>query len=167
MYKATVNKKETFSVSTTKDTVLVKDKALNVDIKEISNDNYHILNADGKSFNAEVLEHNVELKTATVLINGNKYNIELKDKFDELLHSLGMDAGSAHKMNDLKAPMPGLVLKVLVNEGDEVKKDDALLVLEAMKMENIIKASADGIIKTIKIKERETVEKNQILIAFK
>ena len=62
--------------------------------------------------------------------------------------------------------MPGLVLSVLVKEGDEVKKGDNLLVLEAMKMENIIKSPADVTIKSIKIKASDKVEKNQVLIQF-
>jgi biotin carboxyl carrier protein len=62
--------------------------------------------------------------------------------------------------------MPGLVLSILVKEGDEVKKGDNLLVLEAMKMENIIKSPADVTIKFIKIKPSDKVEKNQVLIQF-
>jgi biotin carboxyl carrier protein len=62
--------------------------------------------------------------------------------------------------------MPGLVLSVLVKEGDEVKKGDNLFVLEAMKMENIIKSPADVTIKSIKIKASDKVEKNQVLIQF-
>jgi biotin carboxyl carrier protein len=59
-----------------------------------------------------------------------------------------------------------LVLSVLVKEGDEVKKGDNLFVLEAMKMENIIKSPADVTIKSIKIKPSDKVEKNQVLIQF-
>jgi biotin carboxyl carrier protein len=60
--------------------------------------------------------------------------------------------------------MPGLVLKIFVNEGMEVAKGENLFVLEAMKMENIIKAPADVTVKTIKIKPGDKVEKNQVLI---
>jgi biotin carboxyl carrier protein len=60
--------------------------------------------------------------------------------------------------------MPGLVLKVLVEEGKEFKKGDNLLILEAMKMENILKAPADGKVKSIKIKPGDKVEKNEILL---
>ena len=60
--------------------------------------------------------------------------------------------------------MPGLVLKVLVNEGQEFKKGDNLLVLEAMKMENILKAPVDGTVKGIKIKAGDKVEKNEVLL---
>jgi biotin carboxyl carrier protein len=62
--------------------------------------------------------------------------------------------------------MPGLVLKVLVSEGDLIKKGEGLLVLEAMKMENLIKAPADIKISKINIKSGQIVEKNQVLISL-
>ncbi len=62
--------------------------------------------------------------------------------------------------------MPGMVLNILVKEGDEVKKGDTLLILEAMKMENSLKATADGVIKKIVAVKGTAVEKNQILIQF-
>ena len=72
----------------------------------------------------------------------------------------------AGKANVLKAPMPGLVVKVDVEIGQEVKKGDGLMIVEAMKMENELKASHPGKIKNIKVKQGEPVEKNQILIEF-
>jgi biotin carboxyl carrier protein len=62
--------------------------------------------------------------------------------------------------------MPGLIIDLRVKEGDQVKAGDPLLILEAMKMENIIKASGDSIVKSLKVKKGETVEKNQVLIEF-
>ena len=62
--------------------------------------------------------------------------------------------------------MPGMVLNILVTEGQEVKKGDALIVLEAMKMENILKSPTDGVIKKIAINKGVAVEKNQLLIQF-
>ena len=88
----------------------------------------------------------------------------LKDQYDDLLKSLGIDAGATKKINDIKAPMPGLVLKVLVKDGDVIKKGDNILVLEAMKMENSIKAPADATIKSVKIIAGDKVEKNQVMI---
>jgi biotin carboxyl carrier protein len=73
---------------------------------------------------------------------------------------------NASKVNEIKAPMPGLVLDVRVSEGEAVKKGDAIIVLEAMKMENIIKSPTDGIIKKISVKKGVAVEKNQVLIHF-
>ena len=62
--------------------------------------------------------------------------------------------------------MPGMVLNILVNEGDTIKKGDPLIVLEAMKMENILKSPTDGVIKKIPINKGVAVEKNQLLIQF-
>jgi biotin carboxyl carrier protein len=67
---------------------------------------------------------------------------------------------------EIKAPMPGLIFDIKVKEGDEVKKGDAVLILEAMKMENILKSPGDGTVKSIKIKKGQSVEKNQVLIQF-
>jgi len=77
-----------------------------------------------------------------------------------------LDSLASKKVNDIKAPMPGMVLNILVTEGQEVKKGDPLIVLEAMKMENILKSPTDGTIKKIAITKGIAVEKNQLLIQF-
>jgi biotin carboxyl carrier protein len=92
--------------------------------------------------------------------------VQLEDEHDQLLKQLGFDKLASGKVADIKAPMPGLVLKILVNQGDEVKKGDNLLVLEAMKMENILKSPVDGIVHTIKVLASDKVEKNQVMITF-
>jgi biotin carboxyl carrier protein len=109
---------------------------------------------------------NSEEKTLVIKVNSVKFNLKIKDRYDELLHSLGLDSLSNKKINDIKAPMPGMVLNILVNEGDTIKKGDPLIVLEAMKMENILKSPTDGIIKKIPINKGVAVEKNQLLIQF-
>ncbi|MCU0431982.1 MAG: biotin/lipoyl-binding protein [Bacteroidia bacterium] len=125
----------------------------------------HVLHK-GRSHNVEILRSDKAAKTLTLLINGRSYDIQVADKFDLLLKSLGMDKASSAKVNELKAPMPGLVLDVVVSEGQEIKKGDALVVLEAMKMENILKAPADATVKKIAVKKGTAVEKNQVLIQF-
>jgi len=99
-------------------------------------------------------------------VNKTIYKIELKDKMDILLEKMGIDMSAVAAVNDLKAPMPGLVLDILVEEGQEIHKGDQLIVLEAMKMENVLKAEGDGIIKSIEVNQGTSVEKNQILINF-
>ncbi len=75
-----------------------------------------------------------------------------------------MDKMFAQKVNDLKAPMPGLVLDILVSEGQTIQKGDSLLVLEAMKMENNLKAINDAVVKKINVSKGDKVEKNTVLI---
>ena len=78
-----------------------------------------------------------------------------------------MDTFSSKKESEIKAPMPGRVLDVVVQEGDRISKGDNVVVLEAMKMENVIKSPTDGIVKNVCVVKEEAVEKNQVLIAFK
>lgn len=126
---------------------------------------YHLLK-DNVSYNLEVVKHIPEEKKMVVKINNTTYTLDIKDKYDDLLHSLGLDNLATKKVNDIKAPMPGMVLNIIVEEGQEVKKGDALIVLEAMKMENILKSPTDGVIKKIAITKGIAVEKNQLLIQF-
>lgn len=134
-------------------------------IIETGKGEYHLI-YNNKSYNFLIVKADFTEKKLTVKVNGKKFNVDVKDKFDELLHNLGMDNVSSKKVNDIKAPMPGMVLNILVGEGQEVKKGDSLLVLEAMKMENILKSPADGIVKKIVATKGTAVEKNQLLIQF-
>ncbi len=136
-----------------------------LDIIEVKSGIFHIIK-DSKSYNAEVLKTNKEEKSFVIRVNGNKYTIQLKDKYDELLEKLGLSNASSAKVKEVKAPMPGLVVDVRVKVGEEVKKGDALVVLQAMKMENILKCPTDASIKKIHIKKDDTIEKNQLLISF-
>jgi biotin carboxyl carrier protein len=106
-------------------------------------------------------------KQYEVLINGRSYSVQIKDRMDLLLTEMGMDAIVDNATTDLKAPMPGLVLKTLVEPGIEVAKGDPLIVLEAMKMENMIRAQSDAVINEILVENGKTVEKGQLLITFK
>ena len=83
---------------------------------------------------------------------------------DLLLEKLGIDNAATQGKNDVKAPMPGLILDVLVDIGDEVKKGTPLLILEAMKMENIIKSPGDGLVSDVLVKVGASVEKNHTLL---
>ena len=126
---------------------------------------FHVLHQQ-QSYQVEVVGFAKAEKKAQIKVNGNLYDIIIKDHFDDLLRQLGMDNLQSQKVADLKAPMPGLVLNVFVKEGDTVSKGDNLFVLEAMKMENIIKASADAQVKQVKINPGDKVEKNQVMIVF-
>ena len=77
-----------------------------------------------------------------------------------------MDPGSSNKDNDVKALMPGRVLEICVKEGDIVGDGESLSVLEAMKMENIIKSTRGGVLKHIQANEGDSVEKNAVLLSY-
>ena len=165
MYQLKVNEKFNFEVNETQGAWTVNGAPVSLDPLVIKDNLLHILHQH-TSYRVEIVSFSKEEKTASIKVNGHTYSIAIKDRFDDLLHQLGLDNLQSSKVAELKAPMPGLVLSVLVKEGDEVKKGDNLFVLEAMKMENIIKSPADVTIKSIKIKPSDKVEKNQVLIQF-
>lgn len=169
MYKGTINKKEfNIELSNTEsgdEQWLIDGNPLSWDVRALGKDNYHIIYKN-KGFRAEVVKIDRESKTVDLTINGKPYSIQLRDKFDLLLENMGMNNLATAKVNTVKAPMPGLIIDLRVKAGDTVKVGEPLLVLEAMKMENIIKASGDGTVKQVKIKKGDSVEKNQVLIEF-
>lgn len=165
MFKIKVNGQYNFEIHSERNQTLINGIPISMDMYQINAHSFHILYRN-KSFYAELIELNKEERTCTVKVNSTNYSLTITDQFDELLHQLGMDNPCTLKISDLKAPMPGMVLKILVSEGDEVKKGGNLLVLEAMKMENIIKSPADVIIKSIKVKPSDKVEKNQVMLVF-
>lgn len=122
----------------------------------------HIL-YNSQSYIAELLEYKQDEKIAVIKINNSIYDIKLKDETDDLLEKLGIGKNTK-KIQQIKAPMPGKVLDIKVKEGDSVNKGDGLLVLEAMKMENIIKAPEAAVIKKIRATKGKAVEKNEVLI---
>lgn len=131
----------------------------------LGNGAFHVIK-NNRSFRAQIVSTHADEKRVTILVNNVKYEVKLQDKYDELLKALGMEAGSSKKLKEVKAPMPGLVLDVRVKAGDSVKKGDGLLVLQAMKMENVISSPGDGVVKSIVVKNGDAVEKNQVLINF-
>lgn len=146
-------------------TVTVNDQPFAWDLAVIEPGRFHILH-EGRSFAAEVVATDFATKTFQIKLNGQLLDLHAKDRFDLLLDKLGMSNAAAAKVNELKAPMPGLIVDIRVEPGQTVQKGDPLLVLEAMKMENILKAPGDATIGSIKIGLRDNVTKGQVLIQF-
>ncbi|MEO8760284.1 MAG: acetyl-CoA carboxylase biotin carboxyl carrier protein subunit [Bacteroidia bacterium] len=165
MYKIKVDNKHDFNFEKTQNVWQLDGKNIAFDMIEINKTNFNVIK-DNKSYNVEIVNHNVAEKSFQIKVNQTLYNLTVKDKYDELLHQLGLDKAMVSKVSNIKAPMPGLVLNILVEDGQEIKKGDALIVLEAMKMENILKSPADGKVKKIAVKKGIAVEKGQILIEF-
>lgn len=135
------------------------------DFLDLGNGSFNIL-FENKSYNAELVEINREEKTLTLQINGRKYVVSVQTKMDLLLDKLGMSDMASSKIKDLKAPMPGLVLDIRVEVGQAVQKGDPLMVLEAMKMENVIKADGEGVVGSVEVSKGDAVDKGALLIKF-
>jgi len=164
MFKATVNQSN-FEIAPTEDGWLIDGTPINWDLIKVSDNYFHIVHQQ-KSYRVEVVKADPSTKTFVIKINGRKYPVTLKDKFELLLEKMGMNVGASSKVNSIKAPMPGLIIDLKVKAGDEVKTGDPLLILEAMKMENILKSPGDGIVKKVKVEKGNSVEKGQVLIEF-
>lgn len=135
------------------------------DLVPLGSGRYHLL-YEGRSYTAELISADYAAKSLQLKLNNRLVEIQAKDRFDLLLDKLGMSNTAIKKVNELKAPMPGLIVDIRVEPGQAVQKGDALLVLEAMKMENILKAPGDGIVGTIKVSLRDNVQKGQVLVQF-
>ncbi|QTE37001.1 biotin/lipoyl-containing protein [Mucilaginibacter gossypii] len=166
MYKLSINERYSIEAERTVAAgLLINGVKSEADIKQLRPGIYHVIESN-RSYNVEIVNFNGDEKNAEIKVNNHIYHITAKDQFDILLDKLGFSDLNSARISEIKAPMPGLVLKVFVNKGDIVKKGDNLFVLEAMKMENIIKSPADVVVEKILIKSGDKVEKGQILMSF-
>ncbi|HEX8298827.1 MAG TPA: biotin/lipoyl-containing protein [Rubricoccaceae bacterium] len=103
-------------------------------------------------------------KTARVTIGGHTVDVALKTETDLLLERFGMDTADASAEREVRAPMPGLVLRVLAAPGEAVEAGQGLVVLEAMKMENELKAPAAGVVAAVHAAPGAAVSKGDLLV---
>lgn len=134
-----------------------------LNIIENGDDSLHLLQ-DNQSYHISILHTDFDNKMLTLSINGNPYEIKIEDEYDQLVKKMGLSTGGAQKLKNIKAPMPGLVLDILVTPGQSIEKGDKLLILEAMKMENVLKAEGEGVVKSIEVTKGAAVDKGQIMI---
>ena len=164
MIQASVND-QVFEVNLEGNLLKVNDQVYSMDIVQLGKGNFHVL-CETRGYRIQVMKTEKKTKSIELKINGEYYRVQLKDKFDLLLEKMGIEESEAGGLNALMAPMPGLVVEIKVKVGDQVKKGDPLLILEAMKMENILKSNGDGQVKGIQVNRGDNVEKNQVLIEF-
>lgn len=136
-----------------------------LDITAVSNSNYHLL-YDNKSFSCKILDSNFNKKAYQVSVNNTTYTIEISNDLDILIQDMGFSVGTKKAITSITAPMPGLILEINVKVGQDIKENDTLLILEAMKMENSITSPINGVIKAIHSKKGDAVDKNQLIIEF-
>lgn len=164
MAKIIVNDRFDFDVESDKNGFVVNGVPVSMNTSQVNAGQANIL-LENKSYNAELVSVG-EDKTIVVKVNNEEYSVRIEDKYESLLKQLGMDYQTSGKISDLKAPMPGLVLDVFVQEGQEIAKGENLIVLEAMKMENILKAPADARVAKILVKKGDKLEKGSTIIQF-
>lgn len=128
--------------------------------------NNQIILDNNKAKLVSVKEVNHELKRYQIQIDGRTYQVQISDAVDQQILKMNLKSKKSNKLKELRAPMPGQVRQVNVQVGDEVDSGDSLFILEAMKMENVLKSPVNGIVAELFVKPGESVEKNQILLSF-
>ena len=113
-----------------------------------------------------MVSENIESNSLTIKINQRVFEVKNNHELDDLIARMGMDKPKIQKLKELSAPMPGRIVSVEVNVGQNLDVGDEILSLEAMKMENVLKAEGVGTVKSILIKTDEVVEKGTVLIEF-
>jgi len=127
---------------------------------------YHHLSASNESLQIEIIDMDLQTSSYSVKINNTLYTGHIEFPIDLLIKELGMDKVQGPALDKVVAPMPGLVLEISVIQGQSVTQGESLLILEAMKMENMIKSPVDGVIKSIDVSVGESISKSQVLITY-
>lgn len=134
-----------------------------LDLIQKSPDSFNLIN-NHRSVNAIIKDDPHNRKKINVELEGEIVEILIKDELDQMLDQMGFSTASTRQIKEIKAPMPGLVLAISVENGQEVKEGEKLLILEAMKMENSIMIHTNAIIKKIVVTAGQAVEKGQVLV---
>lgn len=133
---------------------------------KIDKNSFHIISPEGQSYEVSLQPKKHQNKSFILEINGISKEVNIKDDLDMLVASMGMNAINTSEEKDLIAPMPGVILDIKVQEGDQVEEGDELVVLEAMKMENVLKSKISGTIEKVYLKAGEAVDKNALILQF-
>lgn len=121
---------------------------------------------NGVVFHGEIVQDQSENRELTIKINHRVFQVKRKGELDDIIASLGFDKPKIRKLKELAAPMPGRVTSIHIELGQAIQPGDPILSLEAMKMENVLKAEGIGVVSAINIQQGDVVEKGSVLVSF-
>ena len=143
--------------------LLAPEDLAKTDFIRITDRSFHLIK-DNRSVKVSLLESDASAKKLRMEVEGDTFDVEIKDALAQMLDQLGFSAVSTRQIKEIKAPMPGLVLDIHVEAGQEVAEGDKILILEAMKMENSLLIHTNARIKTVLVRKGQAVDKNQVLV---
>lgn len=155
--------------------IILEDRSWGIDIQHqpgqlpqiIERNGEHLIVRMGnQNLKAQIIAADHFLKRYEIGINGRHFTLQLQTPLDVMIQEMGLNRTSRKASNALIAPMPGMVLEIKTREGEVVPEGESLLILEAMKMENVLKSAAPTTIKKILVEKGQPVEKGQALIEF-
>ena len=160
----TINEKKKLVNILNDETLKIDKKKYKYEISHINNNTY-LLKCGNNYF--EIIADKVNNEHFSVLLNGYNFDAIVRTALQEkAIHLLEKTKTSTHFQVVVKAPMPGMILKVKKQEGDKILRGDSIMILEAMKMENDLRAPASGTITGISVEEGKAVEKGSILFSI-
>src|SRR6056297_765589 len=134
-----------------------------LDLRKLNADEFHVL-SHHTAFDVKLIGADFSNRRLSLHVNGNRYDVKISDRYDQLVDQMGLLTGASQKARNIKAPMPGLIMDILVERGQKIEEGTPLLVLSAMKMENQILALGTGTITSIEVNVGDTVDKGQLII---
>ncbi len=126
---------------------------------------FHVIE-NGKSHLITVMEFDLQSRSCVLKVDGEIKKVKFLRDLDLMIERMGLNAAQVSKLQILNAPMPGLVTQIKIKAGEKVEKGSPLLILEAMKMENVIIAPQAATVKELKVTTGQAVEKGAVLIEF-
>jgi len=165
MVRSKVNDTYDYLIEKIKDHFIVNGEKTDLDIFQIDDISYHIIYKD-KSFRVTITEHDIQHKIFEVKVNEHMYHVEHRDEKDLLLEKMGIQKSSVKTTDELRAPMPGQIVGIRVERGQKVSSGEPLIVLKAMKMENVLRSPQDGIIKKILVIKNQKIKKDEVILQF-
>lgn len=137
-----------------------------LDISRLGPGQYHLI-YQNLSLKGEIMNLSEGEKELELRVGDGTYSCGIVTELEQLISGLNLSRSDAGKDRFLKAPMAGLILDVHVQPGQPVAKGDKLVTLEAMKMENIIRAQADSEVDAVAVKAGMKVDKGNVLLSLK
>ncbi len=144
------------------DHVKVNDKIFEIDFHAIDDQPLYSLLADGFSYEAYVYPADEGWQ---VLLHGKLYPVRVEDEREKRLRLASQSEFTQHGEYHLKAPMPGLIISLPVQDGQAVEKGEVLAILESMKMQNELRSPRAGVVSRMRIKVGDSVEQKQTLLS--
>jgi len=162
MYTVKIGEKN-FKVEVDGREIKLNGKRVNLDFQRIGNSHDYSLIINNKSYQLRIEPRGDKYH---ITIGGKDFPVEVEDERNRLLRSLTKAKKRTRELEIVKAPMPGLVVKVLVDVGQRVRRGQGVAIVEAMKMENEIKASTEGVVKEVRVREKDAIDKDAVLVVI-
>ncbi len=144
--------------------LLINGKKYQIEVLKEIEKNIYSFKINDRIYQAEI--HYNKYDKTKIFLNGIVYDVDISTSTRKLIEKFIKQSSNLQASGTylLKAPMPGLIIKILVEEGQKIQKGDKLVIIEAMKMENSLQSNFEGVVKSIKVSENNPVDKDQVLV---